>query len=74
MLIESTPIQKAQARCVKGCNHDMGKMLEMVEGEPITEIVVAMIMFGANYHEQRHRGHHVEVLIYEKAPEVVEDI
>lgn len=74
MIVEKTPLPKAQSRCIKGCNHDMGKILEQVVAEPITDAVISMILFGANFHEQRHPGHHVEVLIYEKAPELPDNL
>lgn len=67
-------MRKCQARCIKGCNNDLGKMLEVVGNEPITDAVISQILFAANYHEQRHKDHHVEVLIYENAPEKPEEL
>lgn len=67
MEILSTPLQIAKARCI-----DCWKELDIEKNSLITQAVIDRITHAAEFHEQRHRTHHTQVMIYEKAPETVD--
>ena len=66
---ETTPMQKAQVHCETCWN-----TLLRYDGGLITQAIIDLVNSKAVYHEQRHPGHNLEVLIYKNAPEAIEDI
>jgi hypothetical protein len=67
MIILETTLPIAKCRCITEM-----RVLDIETNSIITQAVIDRINHAAEYHEQRHRGHEVEVTIYNKAPEVVE--
>jgi hypothetical protein len=67
MEILSTTLQIAKARCVTEM-----RILDIEQNTLITQAVIDRINHAAEYHEQRHPSHEVQVMIYEKAPETVD--
>jgi hypothetical protein len=67
MIVLETTLPIAKARCVTEA-----RVLDIESNTLITQAVIDRINHAAEYHEQRHPGHEVEVMIYKKAPESIE--
>ncbi len=62
-----TPLHIAKARC-----HECATNLILFHDSIITQAVIDLVNSKATYHENRHKEHTIDVMIYKGAPETLD--